>query len=243
MLSVKMIGIITAMKEEADAILKWTTDQNVYEKGNMRFISGKIGDNDVCVAESGVGKVNSAAATQAMIDCYGVSRVINVGVAGALASFLSMGDIVVATDAVQYDVDATASEFALGEVPFMDRVAYGSDNKLLDIARAVKDKTGLPAHFGRVLTADRVVANKQLKEAIHTHFEGICAEMEGGAVAQVAQVNNVPVIIVRGISDLADEDLTETYKGHFDAAVERAALFTTAMVNYINDDTGCEANA
>ncbi len=67
--------------------------------------------------------------------------------------------------------------------------------------------------------------------------------MEGGAVAQVARVNGVPVIIVRGISDLADEDLTETYKGHFNAAVERAALFTTAMVNLINDDTGCEANA
>ncbi|MBQ3335221.1 MAG: 5'-methylthioadenosine/adenosylhomocysteine nucleosidase [Eubacteriaceae bacterium] len=234
---------MTAMQEEADAILKWTTDQTVYEKGMMRFISGKIGDNDVCVAISGVGKVNAAAATQAMIDCYGVSQVINVGVAGALASFLSMGDIVVATDAVQYDVDATASEFALGEVPLMDRVAYGSDEKLIDLARSVKDKTGLPTHFGRVLTADRVVANKQLKDAIHAHFEGICAEMEGAAVAQVAEVNGVPVIIIRGISDLADEDLTETYAGHFQSAVERTALFAVAMVSLINDDTGCDANA
>lgn len=236
-----MIGLIAAMQEEADAVSKWMTEKDSFTKAGIEFLSGKIEDKDVTLAVSGIGKVNAALCTQALIDCYGADPVIVFGVAGALDESLSIGDIVISSDAVQYDVDLTASGFKLGEVPYMDRTAFAADAELIAAVESAADTLQLKHKTGRVLTADRVVANQHLKDSLADYFDGICADMEGAAVGQTAQVNHVSWVAVRGISDTADESLPETYMKNYQRAIDNAAAATVAVVLQIEDKGRCNA--
>lgn len=225
-----MIGVIAALPEEAAVIAGAMRESRVSRSAGVAVTCGTIGGREVVLAQSGVGKVNAALCAQVLISVYAVDCVINAGVAGALDSGLATGQLVIAEDCVQYDVDATAVGFDLGEVPGMGQVAYAAAPDLVARAETVANKLNLPTRVGRVLTADRVVASAALKAALADHFGGLCVEMEGAAVGQVAAANRVPFVVIRGISDLADEALNATYQAHYARAVAYAGLVTAGMI-------------
>ncbi|EFV01327.1 MTA/SAH nucleosidase [Pseudoramibacter alactolyticus ATCC 23263] len=225
-----MIGVIAALPEEAAVIAGAMRESRASRSAGVAVTCGIIGGREVVLAQSGVGKVNAALCAQALISVYAVDCVINVGVAGALDRRLTAGQLVVAKDCVQYDVDATAAGFDLGEVPGMRQVAYTAAPNLVALAEAVAHKLNVTTRIGRVLTGDRVVASAALKQALADHFGGLCAEMEGAAVGQVAAVNQVPFAVIRGISDLADEALNEAYQTHYARAAVSAGLVAAAMI-------------
>ena len=198
-----MIGIIGAMDEEV-AILKESMEiQDTMERAGMTFVKGIMSGKEVVVVRSGIGKVNMGICAQILIDCFGVDTLINTGVAGSLDADINIGDIVISTDAVQHDM----------EIPRMDTFSFPADEKLVKLAVEVNKEVNpdIQTFTGRVLSGDQFISGKEKKEYLVKTFDGKCAEMEGAAMAQTAYLNKVSYVIIRAISDKADNSATMDY--------------------------------
>ncbi|MGI6108649.1 MAG: 5'-methylthioadenosine/adenosylhomocysteine nucleosidase [Eubacteriaceae bacterium] len=220
-----MIGIIAALDIEARSLKERMEDTSVSSYAGMQFFKGKIFRKDIVVVQSGVGKVNAAACTQILIDKFRVDKVINVGVAGGLAAGLHIGDIVVSDDAVQYDMDARAFGHPRGEIPNMDMTYFPADRNMIRKAESAADRIGTKILVGRIMTADLGLGDTQLKAELVETFKGACCEMEGAAVAQVCYLNGVPYLVIRSISDNADDDANDTYYASIDDSVKPSTDF------------------
>ena len=222
-----MIGIIAALKDEVRDIKNNMTQVETSEKAGMTFYKGMLYGKLVVAVMCGVGKVNAALCTQALADLFNVDCVINVGVGGAVAKGLTVGDIVISKDSVQYDMDASAFGHPRGEIPNMDMTFFPADERLIELAKEAA------ALVGRVMTADLGVDSQALKQELTELFGGACVEMEGAAIGQAACINHIPYIVIRSISDNADGDLVETYQNNFQMSVVNAAKMVLEMVkNY-----------
>ena len=199
-------GIIGAMDEEVEIYISRMDIKERCTIAGRDFIFGTLSGKEIALVKAGVGKVNSASCTQAMIDKYNVERIIFTGCAGSLENAIDIGDVVISTDCIQHDFDATALGFKPGEVMLMNKIEFAADRSLVDAAVAACKAVSAPYHVGRILSGDQFVVDKPTKDRIKGLFSGICAEMEGGAVAQTAFLNNVPFVIIRDISDKADEE-------------------------------------
>ena len=204
-----MIGIICALSIEADGIKNMMTDRQESTYGKIVYTSGVINGNKAVVAECGIGKVNAAMCAQIMIDRFSPSAIINSGIAGALSKELTVGDIVIAKDVVQHDMDATELGDPLGQIQFNDekRIDIPCDEELSEKLRnacAVLENTR--ALQGRIATGDVFVSAKEKRLAVGSTFNADACEMEGGAVGQVCYRNEVPFAILRSISDSIDEN-------------------------------------
>ena len=208
-----MIGIIGAMEEEVKALADMMSGVETATVAGMVFKKGQFKGKDVVVVRSGIGKVNAAVCTQILADRYNVDCVINTGVAGSLKNEINIGDIVVSSDAVQHDMDATGFGYPLGQIPRMEVLSFEADKKLIELADKACKKV-LPeigTHIGRVVSGDQFISDKTVKERISSNFDGYCTEMEGAAIAQAAYLNKVPFVILRAISDKADDSATMDY--------------------------------
>ena len=229
-----MIGIIGAMEEEVSLLLDHMTDRETKTFAGMNFYRGKIRDKDVVLVQSGVGKVNMAMCTQIMIDRFAPDCVINAGVAGAVAKELSVGDIVISDEAMQYDMDCTTVGYAVGEVPGLDCSIFPADPRLIELAQSAGEKVLPDVRLltGRVVTGDRFVSDVSLKDWLRDTCGGCCTEMEGAAMAQVCYENSVPYLVLRAISDQADGDAPET----FDVFIKKAIRhFSDLMLEMISE--------
>lgn len=200
------------------------------EFGRLIFYKGKISDKDVVVVQCGVGKVNAALCTQLLVDHFQIDCIINVGVAGGVAKGLYVGDIVISKDAVQYDVDASAFGHPRGEIPNMDMTYFPADERLIALAKEAAASVGNAALAGRIMTGDRGVASKAIKDELTEAFGGACVEMESGAIAQTAFINDLPYVVIRSISDNADDSAPETYENSLDLSVRHASEMVLKMV-------------
>ena len=228
-----MIGILCAMDQEVAALYEMIQQPEITEISGYRFAVGRLAGKDVVVAKCGVGKVNAALCTQALADLFNVDCVINVGVGGAVAKGLTVGDIVISMDSVQYDMDASAFGHPRDEIPNMDMTFFPADERLIELAKEAAAKVGAAALVGRVMTADLGVDSQALKQELTELFGGACVEMEGAAIGQAACINHIPYIVIRSISDNADGDLVETYQNNFQMSVVNAAKMVLEMVkNY-----------
>lgn len=201
-----VVGIIAAMESEIAAIKDAEQIENTCSVAGLDFCVGKIGNVDVVTVQCGEGKVNAALATQILIDRFGVNELINIGCAGSLNDTLDIGDFVVSTEVVQHDFDVTALGYEMGEISSLGTIAFKADEKLIAyacdaIAAAAPGRTVVT---GRVCTGDLFVSTAEQKQFIIDNFGGDCAEMEGAAAGQVATVNNVPFVVIRAMSDNAD---------------------------------------
>lgn len=227
-------GIIGAMDEEVSSLKEALTEEKVTTVANMDFYEGKLDGKDVVVVKCSVGKVNAAACTQILIDRFGVDRIINTGVAGSLDASIDIGDIVVSTDAVQHDMDVTALGFARGEIPYSDLSVFSADQEMRKNAVEAVKATAPEIHVfeGRVCSGDQFIASRAQKEAIISEFGGMCCEMEGAAIAQVCCLNGTPFVIIRAISDKADDSEEMSYIEFVHAAAERCAAITRCMISH-----------
>ena len=107
-----MVGIIGAMEEEVRELIEDMTECEMQEKASMKFYKGQLYGKEAVVVQSGIGKVNAGICTQILADFYQVDQLINTGVAGSLDAEINIGDIVVSTDAVEHDMDVSASTAA-----------------------------------------------------------------------------------------------------------------------------------
>ena len=208
-----MIGIIGAMDEEV-AILKESMEvQDTMERAGMTFVKGIMSGKEVVVVRSGIGKVNMGICAQILIDCFGVDTLINTGVAGSLDADINIGDIVISTDAVQHDMDVSMLGDPVGQIPRMDTLSFPADKELVKKAVAANEKANPDIHTftGRVASGDQFISDKEVKERIVSLFHPMCVEMEGAGIAQAAYLNKVSYVIIRAISDKADNSATMDY--------------------------------
>lgn len=210
------IGIIGAMKVEVDDLLKAMPEKTKTTIAKMDFYEGAISGVPVVVVQSGIAKVHMASCAQILIDLFDVTHLMNTGVAGSLSPEVKIEDVVVSTEVVHHDLDGTPVGFKLGEVPGCP-IYFKADEKLSkffsevikEVATDVSPDTTV--HFGRIASGERFVAEKADKDRIVSLFDAKATEMEGAALAQVAWMNDIPFVVVRSISDNANEDSPMDY--------------------------------
>lgn len=207
------IGIIGAMDEEVDILVNLMEVNEVIEKASLKFYKGKLENKDVVVVRCGIGKVNSALCTQILISEFNVEAVVNTGVAGALNSELDVFDIVISTDAIEYDFDTTVFGHKKGEIPRMETSTFIADERLIDFAynSSINEVKNHKVLKGRVITGDRFISSKELKDELVKEFDAYCGEMEGASIAHVCYLNKTPFVIIRAMSDKADGSADVVY--------------------------------
>lgn len=207
------IGIIGAMEVEVESLKEKMEVIRVVTKAGMQFCEGILCGQKAVVVRSGVGKVNAAVCTQILIDDFCVDAVINTGIAGSLKAEINIGDLVVSTDLVHHDMDAVNFGYPLGQIPQMDVFSFKADEKLAALAKEVCEEVNpeIQVFSGRVVSGDQFIADRAVKERIAGNFDGYCTEMEGAAIAQAAYLNQVPFVVLRAISDKADDSATMDY--------------------------------
>lgn len=207
------IGIIGAMDEEVDILVNLMEVNEVIEKASLKFYKGKLENKDVVVVRCGIGKVNSALCAQILISEFNVEAVVNTGVAGALNSKLDVFDIVISTDAIEYDFDTTVFGHKKGEIPRMETSTFIADERLIDFAynSSINEVKNHKVLKGRVVTGDRFISSKELKDELVKEFDAYCGEMEGASIAHVCYLNKTPFVIIRAMSDKADGSADVVY--------------------------------
>ena len=224
------LGIIGAMQVEVEILVAKLEDKVASDYAGSTFYAGKLGGLDVVVVRCGIGKVNAALCTQIMCSVFGVTHLINTGVAGSLAPELDIGDILVSLDAMHHDFDCGPVGYPAGQIPGLDVLAFPADGQLVQCAFAAAEQVN-PGHtkLGRVASGDQFIAGKEIKEKI-IHITGAkCTEMEGAAIAQVAYRNGVPFAILRAISDKADDSAEMDYPTFEVIAANRCAEVVMAF--------------
>ncbi len=201
-----LIGIIGAMDEEVKELKEAMSEVTVYRKAGIEFFRGTLDGKPAVIAQSGVGKVNAAMCTQILADDFHVDCVLNTGIAGSLQNRIDIGDIVLSTDAVQHDMDATVWGYKPGQVPGMDTYIFPASPQLISTAEKICAEVNPDIHTfrGRVVSGDQFISDHEKKVRLAEVFGGCCAEMEGVAIAQTAYRNGIPYLIIRVISDKAD---------------------------------------
>lgn len=207
------IGIIGAMEEEVAILKEKMTEVSVEKKASMEFYHGKLNGHQAVVVRSGIGKVNAGICTQILADDFHVDAVINTGIAGSLKAEINIGDIVLSTDTMQHDVNATEFGYPLGQIPRMDTLTFPADETLRALALKVCREVNpdIQVYEGRVASGDQFVADKETKNKIIDNTQGYCTEMEGAAIGQAAYLNQIPYLVIRAISDKADDSAHVDY--------------------------------
>lgn len=228
----KCIGIIGAMEVEVNTLKERMNVTEIVETASMTFYKGTYGDLDVVIVRSGIGKVNAAICTQILVDRFHVDAVINTGIAGSLQAKIDIGDIVVSTDALQHDVDATVFGYDKGVIPQMETSVFVADESLRNLAVKSCQEVNQDIHVyeGRVVSGDQFVSSHDTKKMIVEHFQAYCTEMEGAAIAQAAWLNKVPFVIIRAISDKADGSASMDYNEFEAKAVEHTVHLMDRML-------------
>lgn len=231
----KKIGIIGAMELEVEELKSKMEITRKEERASMEFLEGMLNGTDVVIVRSGIGKVNAALCTQILCDVFEVTHIINTGVAGSLKNEINIGDIVVSTDALHHDVDVRVFGYPLGEVPQMGCLAFPADEKLSALAvECCKEvNPDISVYNGRIASGDQFISDKKVKEHIITNFGGFCVEMEGASIAHAAYLNHVPFVIIRAISDKADDSAEMDYPTFEKAAAAHSAALVEHMLPLI----------
>ncbi|MBO7195833.1 MAG: 5'-methylthioadenosine/adenosylhomocysteine nucleosidase [Clostridia bacterium] len=224
------IGIIGAMEPEVNAIIGALTEHAEETVSGVTIHTGIIEGKRVAVAKCGIGKVFAAICAEIMILKYSPDLLINTGVGGALASGITTGDIVIASDLCQHDMDTSAIGDPKGLVSGINMIYFESDSRANEILLNAAKSLGLNARLGRIASGDKFIASKEDKERIISDFSADACEMEGCAIAQTAFVNGVPFAVVRAISDSADGEATMDYPTFLPIAARNSTNLTLALI-------------
>ena len=229
------LGIIGAMEVEVATLKEKMEGASVSVKAGMEFCEGKLEGVSAVVVQCGVGKVNAALCAQILCDCYGVTAIVNTGIAGSLCSELDIGDLVISRDAIHHDFDLRFWGRPVGQVPGFDVTAFPADGKLMELAFGAAESVN-PGHnrIGRVASGDQFICSREQKEMIIANTQAICAEMEGASIAHAAYRNGVPFVILRAISDKADDSAEMDYPTFEAIAAQRCAQVTMLLAEELS---------
>ena len=226
-----MLGIIGAMDEEVREIKEALEDVTVELAAGMEFYTGTTKGKRVVTVRSGIGKVNAAMCSQILVDRFGVDAIVNTGIAGSLRPEINIGDIVLSNDSVQHDMDATGFDYPVGQIPRVDTFAFPADERLLLLAQECCHQVNpeIQTFVGRVLSGDQFISDKGKKQQLIDNFGGYCTEMEVAAIAQVCYLNKIAFLIIRAISDKADDSANMDYQEFEEQAIAHSVKLVLAI--------------
>ena len=223
------LGIIGAMEQEVETLLHQMTEKTCLSKAGSDFYEGKLEGVDAVVVRCGIGKVNAALCAQILCDGFAVTHIVNTGIAGSLSNDLDIGDLVISRDAMYHDFDCCHFGYAPGQVPGLP-VSFPADETLIRLAKQAVEEVH-PGHSkeGRVASGDLFVSHQEQKDEIIAKTGALCTEMEGAAIAHTAHRNGVPFVILRAISDKADNSAQMDYPAFEQQAAHRCAAVTLTL--------------
>ena len=218
------IGIIGAMEEEVAQLKKEMQEEEILDYASMQFCKGVLCGKDVVVVRSGIGKVNAGICAQILADKFDVDILINTGIAGSLDATIDIGDMVISTDLVEHDMDASIFGDPVGQIPRMDTFSFPAEPSLVEKAVAANQEVNpdIQTFTGRIVSGDQFVSSSEVKERLVTTFQAKCTEMEGAAIAHAAYLNGISCVIIRAISDKADNSATMDYPTFEKKAIEHS---------------------
>lgn len=226
------LGIIGAMDVEVATLRKSMKNIQKTERAGMVFYSGVLKGLNCVVVQCGVGKVNAALCVQCLCDCFEVTHIVNTGVAGSLCAELDIGDLVISRDAVYHDFDCHVlnDNYVVGQVPGLSVRKFPADDTLMALAfSAAEDINPGHSRIGTVASGDQFVCTKEQKMQIIADTDALCTEMEGAAIAHGAWRNGVPFVVLRAISDKADDSSEMDYPTFEAIAAQRCASITMKL--------------
>ena len=231
-----MIGIIGAMDKEVDSLKDIMMNEGVSPVvetyAGMDFWKGKLSGHEVVLVRSGIGKVNAAVAAEILAAIYKVRAIINTGIAGSLNAAIDIGDIVLSVDALEHDMDVRGLGYEKGIIPDQETSVFIADAELRAVAKAACEKVcpDIKVFEGRVISGDQFISDKAVKDELISLFGGMCTEMEGAAIAHTAWLNNIPFLIIRAISDKADDSAEMDYPSFQKKAIEHEVKIVAEMM-------------
>ncbi|HEM6265608.1 TPA: 5'-methylthioadenosine/adenosylhomocysteine nucleosidase [Streptococcus suis] len=223
-------GIIAAMPQELKILVEQLQDKVESNVLGWTYYQGQIGQHEVVLVQSGIGKVMSAMSVAILADHFAVDAIVNTGSAGAVADGIAIGDVVVATHLAYHDVDVTAFGYAYGQMAGQE-LYYPADQALLEKLTSVLAEQEMTSHQGLIVTGDSFIAGQDKIAKIKQHFpEVLAVEMEGAAIAQAAVNTGKPFLVIRAMSDTAQGDANITFDEFIIQAGERSAQTLIAFL-------------
>ena len=230
------LGIIGAMDQEVETLVHTMENSTSATIAGSTFYEGTLEGLPAVVVQCGVGKVNAALCAQVLCSHYQVTHLVNTGIAGSLSNGLDIADLVISRDAMYHDFDCVHFGYPYGKVPGMDTIAFPADDALVASAFAAAEAVN-PGHtkIGRVASGDQFIADKEKKDFIIEKTQALCTEMEGAAIAQTAYRNGVPFVILRAISDKADNSAEMDYPTFEALSAHRCAKVTCRLARHLSE--------
>ena len=225
------------MDIEVQALKELMDEPKIETISTVSYYSGKINGMDVVVAVAGVGKVNAAVCTQTMILTYHPEYIINVGVAGGLAPELGIGDIAVAENVVEHDMDTTPIGDVPGYISGLNIVRIPCDKWLSEkMINAAKKLDGVKILTGTIASGDQFISMDDERKKIVDNFGAIAAEMEGASIGHVCYMNGVKFGVLRAISDGANSDSAMDYPTFAKMAAANSIKIICEMLSQIKEE-------
>ena len=224
----KTIGVVGAIKEEINLLINKMDTVSTRNMINTEFHAGKIAGKNVVLARSGMGKVNGAVCAQALIDAFGPDCIINTGIAGAVAPSINPGDVVISRDLIQHDYDNIYDQTGENAPPPGGSVK--ANPNLIELAERAFVPKGYQVLTGRIATGDQFIASRERKTILWDTYGAQCVEMEGGAIAQACFLNRVPFVVIRTVSDKADEEAIININEFVKMAADRSGSGVAKML-------------
>ncbi len=228
-----MIGIIGAMDVEVENIKALLENKTTETVSGIDFVSGTLYGKQIVIAKCGIGKVFAAVCAQTMIIKYAPDVIINTGVAGSLTPKLSVCDVAVSKSVVQHDMDTSPIGDPVGLLSGINIVEIPADERLASIAQEVIRNFNLNTETGIIASGDQFIASVSQKDGILKNFDAIACEMEGASIGHVAYINKVPFVVLRAISDTADNSSHMDYPTFLKKASENSTKVTLEFIKRI----------
>ncbi|PLS33777.1 5'-methylthioadenosine/S-adenosylhomocysteine nucleosidase [Carnobacterium maltaromaticum] len=224
------IGIIGAMGEEIRLLKSKMSNKKEWTEAKADFIEGQIGEVEVVLVRCGIGKVNAALTTTLLLAKHDIDLIVNTGSAGGIGAGLHVGDVVIASEMAYHDVDATVFGYSIGQVPQMP-ARYIANQATIEKTITAAKKTGLTPVKGLIVTSDSFIASQAQTDVILSNFpDALASEMEGAAIAQVCYQFDVPFVIIRAMSDVADEEAGVSFDEFIIEAGKKSAEMVLELV-------------
>lgn len=226
------IGLIFAMKEELEAVLKKMELINEYKIFDLNFYECKYKDKECVLVESGIGKVNAARCAQIIIDNIKVDCIINVGVAGGVSTKVKIGDVVIGDKLIQHDFDLRPFDYERGYIPNVGKY-IPCDEYLLRLASDIELNDDI--HIGTIASGDIFITESLMGEKINSKFDALCVEMEGASIAQTCYLSHIPFLVIRSISDSPNKEANNnlTFDEFLEYSSNTVSEFSLKLLNKI----------
>ena len=253
-----MLAVIGALEEEVDLIEAAMTVSGRQTHAGIETVRGEFGAVEIVLAQCGVGKVNATICTQMLIDHYRPGALVFSGVAGGLLPNMRVGDVVIASHLIQYDMDLTAFGRRHGEVPGQDNRMIESDPALVQKAAAAfdaafpdpapdaapdaaPDTARAPSlMLGTVVSGDRFIQDPETLRWLQREFSALATEMEGAAVGYTCGLNEVPFVVIRVLSDTASETASDDFAANLDRVCKNSYRLLEDLIPMIGADLAGE---